>query len=393
MRIPKFNNQFGGGDLHPHLFCFTIKLTNLGKAEGNTLRTVSVSQIKAGDKLSEAVNSRFGNALFYKGRILTERDMEILKAFLISTVTIDSRAGNPGQDSAGAAATADIDTKQISSFDLSYDQMLQLLKKAFGLVLGNSALPVLEMRNELHKLIEHIEGYQVLTFTPRQFQLQDFVYHNSIMVSLTSYLLAKWHGLPQKDWMQIALAGLLHDIGNAKIDQALLVKPTKLTPVELEEMRKHTLYGYNVLKPIAALNEGVKLCSLQHHEREDASGYPLGLKSDQIHIYSKVVAVADIFHAMTSVRYHQEATSPYLVLEQLSKDAFGKVDPAIVNTFINKVTSFHTGTVVKLNDNRVGEIVFSDRSYPTRPWVNINGTIINLTLERNLYIQEVIEAR
>ncbi|SEG22002.1 HD-GYP domain-containing protein [Paenibacillus sp. UNC499MF] len=357
------------------------------------MRTVSVSQIKAGDKLLEAVNSRFGNALFYKGRILTERDTEILKAFLISTVTIDNRTSNPGQESAVAVATADIDTKQISSFDLSYDHMLQLLKKAFGLVLGNSALPVLEMRNELHKLIEHIEGYQVLTFTPRQFQLQDFVYHNSIMVSLTAYLLAKWHGLPQKDWIQIALAGLLHDIGNAKIDQALLVKPTKLTSVELEEMRKHTLYGYNVLKPIAALNEGVKLCSLQHHEREDASGYPLGLKSDQIHIYSKVVAVADIFHAMTSVRYHQEATSPYLVLEQLSKDAFGKVDPAIVNTFINKVTSFHTGTIVRLNDNRVGEIVFSDRSYPTRPWVNINGTIINLTLERNLYIQEVIDAR
>ncbi|WP_068776473.1 HD-GYP domain-containing protein [Paenibacillus sp. FJAT-26967] len=356
------------------------------------MRTVSVSQINAGDKLAESINSRFGQVLFYKGRILTERDLEILRAFLISTVSIESKSIVSKEEGTATDHSAATTSGSDTSFEQEYDKMLQLLRKVFGLALGNAELPVLEMRNCLQNLID-AGDYQILSFTPRNYHVRDFLYHDSIMVSLTSYQLAQWHGLPQRDWMQIALAGLLHDIGNVKIDPGLLTKPTRLTNTEFEEVRKHALYGYNLLKPVAALNEGVKLSALQHHEREDGSGYPLGLKSDQIHLYAKVVAVADIFHAMTNHRHHQVAISPYLVLEQLSEDSFGKMDPALVQTFINKVTSFHTGTVVKLNDNRIGEIIFSDRAYPTRPWVNISGTIVNLTLERNLYIQDVIQLR
>lgn len=140
-----------------------------------------------------------------------------------------------------------------------------------------------------------------------------------------------------------------------------------------------------------AINEGVKLTAIQHHEREDGSGYPLGIKGDKIHLYSKIVAISDIFHAMTSDRYHKKAASPYLVLDQLFTESFGKLEPALVQTFIQKVTQFHNGVLVKLNDKRIGEIVFSDRANPTRPWVNVNGQIINLTMERSLYIQDVIQ--
>jgi HD-GYP domain-containing protein (c-di-GMP phosphodiesterase class II) len=249
----------------------------------------------------------------------------------------------------------------------------------------------MEMRTRLQTLISNIDQYNVLTFSAKNWALDDFIYHNSIMVSLTSYLLAKWHGLPEKDLMPIALAGLLHDIGNVKVDRDLLGKQDKLTAKEIEEIRKHSVLGYNILKNVPALNEGVKLCALQHHEREDGSGYPLGVKSDKIHIYAKVVAIADVFHAMTNHRHYKSAISPYLVLEELYKDSFGKLEPAMVQTFINKVTSFHNGTLVKLSDNRIGEIVFSDRSNPTRPWVNVNGSIVNLSVERNLYIQDVIQ--
>src|SRR5690606_30313385 len=156
----------------------------------------------------------------------------------------------------------------------------------------------------------------------------------------------------------IALAGLFHDIGNVRIDAAILEKPSKLTSAELEEMRRHTIYGYQILKTVPSINEGVKLCALQHHEKEDGTGYPLALKGDKIHPYAKFVAVADIFHAMTGNRTYKKPTSPYLVLEQLMTDSFGKLDPAIVQTFVTKVTQFNQGTVVKLNDSRIGEIIF-----------------------------------
>ncbi|MFE5322280.1 HD-GYP domain-containing protein [Paenibacillus sp. NPDC056579] len=351
------------------------------------MATVSVSQLKPGEKMIENVLTKRGSILFYKGKIVTDKDIEILKAFLIPSVSIESKASEQETVKEAAAEEA---VSVVPPFITEYNKMLVLLKKVYTSVSGQNP-PILEIRTQLEALIQHIDYYRILTFTPRMFQLQDYIYHNSIMVSLTSYNLAKWHGLPGKDLMPIALAGLLHDIGNAKVDSSILFKPNKLTSEEIEDMKKHTIIGYNLLKNVTAINEGVKLAALQHHEREDGSGYPIGVKGDQIHLYSKIIAITDIFHAMTSDRYHKKGSSPYLVLDQLFNESFGKLDPALVQTFIQKVTQFHNGVLVKLNDNRIGEIVFSDRTHPTRPWVNINGQIINLTMERSLYIQDVIE--
>ncbi|MBD0382268.1 HD-GYP domain-containing protein [Paenibacillus sedimenti] len=350
--------------------------------------TVAVTQLKYGEKLGDNVLTKLGNTLFNKGKVLTERDIDILKAFLIPSVFIESKAGE--EPEAKLEETKLAESSARLPFYEEYQNILTLLKRIFRLANGGQPLPILDIRTRLEALIQHIDTYQVLTFLPKNTNLQDYIYHKSIMVSLTSYSLARWHGLPQKDLMQIALAGLLHDIGTAKIDYAILEKKKPLTVSEMDEVKQHTLMGYQILKNIPAINEGVKLSALQHHEREDGSGYPLGVKGDKIHLYAKIVAIADIYHAMTNDRFYKTAVSPYLVLEQLFTESFGKVDPTLVQVFINKSTQISNGTLVKLSDNRVGEIVFSDRAHPTRPWVNVNGTIINLAIERSLFIQDVL---
>lgn len=350
--------------------------------------TVAVSQLKYGEKLGDPVITKLGNVLFHRGRIINERDIEILKAFLINSVYIESKNGAEPE-----AVAEEIKVKEAAAvppFHVEYQNMLKLLKRVFLLANGGQPLPILDIRNGLEALIQHIETYKVLTFTPKNRNLQDYIFHKSIMVSLTAYSLARWHGMPQKDLMQIALAGLLHDIGTAKVDTSILEKKGRLSQEEMDEIKQHTLIGYQILKNISGINEGVKLTAVQHHEREDGSGYPLGIKGDKIHLYAKIVAIADIYNAMTNERFHKTAMSPYLVLEQLFTESFGKVDPTLVQVFINKSTQISNGTLVKLSDNRVGEIVFSDRSYPTRPWVNVNGTIVNLAIERSLFIEDVI---
>ncbi|WP_159888121.1 HD-GYP domain-containing protein [Paenibacillus puerhi] len=354
------------------------------------MATVPVSQLKLGERIIENVMTKYNNVLFAKGRIVTERDLEILRAFMIPSVQIDSRYAEAVQGS------EDIGSEESSAtvlpFHNWYENMLQLVRRVFTTAnSGGENLPILDIRTSLEGLIKYINHYNILTFSPKNFQLQDYVYHNSIMVSLTSYYLAKWAGMPVKDLMPIALGGLFHDIGTAKVDSAILFKPTKLTGKELEEMKQHTVIGYNMLKTVPAINEGVKLCALQHHEREDGSGYPLGTRGDKIHTYAKIVAISDMFHAMTTDRFHKKGVSPYLVLEQLQDEAFGKMDPVLVQTFVQKVTSFHNGMLVRLSDHTIGEIVFSDRAHPTRPWVNVNGNIVNLTTDRRLYIEDVIQ--
>lgn len=353
-----------------------------------TVPTVAVSQLKYGERLGDIVITKMGNTLFQKGKVIQERELEILKAFLIPSVYIEAKNTNELEQENEEPKPKEAES--IHPFYLEYQKMVKLLKRVFLLANGGQQLPILEIRTGIETLISHIDAYKVLTFVPKNRNLHEYIYHKSILVSLTAYSLARWAGLPQKDLVQIALAGLLHDIGTSKVDVALLEKKSRLTAEEMDEIKQHTLIGYQILKNMSGINEGVKLTALQHHEREDGSGYPMGVKSDKIHMYAKIVAIADIYNAMTNERYYKPALSPYMVLEQLLTESFGKVDPTLVQVFMNKSTQISNGTLVKLSDNRVGEIIFSDRSHPTRPWVNVNGTIVNLTVERNLFIQDVI---
>lgn len=346
---------------------------------------VLVNQLKNADRLSEDVHTKLGNVLMNKGKYINSRDIEVLKAFFVNAVSIESK----GIEEVAEQKIEDPENP-IMHFYEEYDRMLILMRKVFTLANSGESLPILDIRTRLEKLVLQIQHYNVLTFNPRNVAIGDYNVHNAIMVALTSYQIALWRGLLPKDLLPIALAGLFHDIGNAKIDESLLNKVGKLTNDELDEIRKHCVYGYNILKGVPAINEGVKLTALQHHEKEDGSGYPMGVTGDKIHPYSKIVSVADIFHAMTLNRNHKKALSPYIVLEQLMKESFGKLDPLIVQMFIEKVTRFTNGTLVKLSDNRIGEIVFSDRNNLTRPMISINGVILNLATVRNIYIQQVI---
>jgi HD-GYP domain-containing protein (c-di-GMP phosphodiesterase class II) len=239
-----------------------------------------------------------------------------------------------------------------------------------------------------------MDDYNVLTFVPPPAAgAVDVLIRNSVLCAMTSYQLAKWNKFPEKDWLPIAMAGLLHDIGNVKVDPSIFNKPSRLTSEEFQEMRQHSVYGFKLLEGIASLNQGVWLTALQHHERIDGSGYPMKVKGEKIHPYAKIVAIADVYHAMTSNRNYRKAESPYLVLEELHAGSFGKLDPFYVQTFIERTTQFHNGVFVKLNDGRIGEIVFTDRNHPTRPMISVNGEIVNLGLNRQYFICEVFSTK
>lgn len=353
---------------------------------------VAISQIKPGDRLLKDVHTKRNHLLMTKGTILTPRDIEILHAFLIAKVNIEGAASGDEQPAETAVEFVEQQhSPSLLALYEEYEKLFVLIKRIFVMANSGASIPILEIRSQLEALLRHIDEYNILFFKPLKYSPKEYMYHHSIRVALTSYVLARWAGLQKKDLLPIAMAGLLHDIGNVRVDADILNKTTALTEQEFAEVREHTLHGYALLKNVTGISEGVKLVAQQHHEREDGSGYPLGLKGDSIHLYTKIVTIGDIFHAMNTTRLYRNAISPYLVLEELLQYSFGKLDPKFVRTFIDKVTQFHNGTIVKLSDGRVGEIVFSQREHPTRPWVNVNGTIVNLTIERNLHIEDIIQ--
>lgn len=371
---------------------------------------IPVSQAKPGDQLEQDVMTALGGILMHKGRTLSVRDLDVLDAFLIKSVAVSSSYAAPGADTAGYRSEK-TDSKNSeptisqalrhagqfqhdAGFVESWLQMVNLLKNVYKTT-GATKLPILELRQQMEWLLGQSKHYSPVCFHPQiremlQGNEEDYLFHKSVAVALTSYLIGQWSGYPSKEGMQVALSGLLHDIGKAKVDNDIWNKKGSMTDSEKIEMRRHTQYGYELLQNVPAINDGVKLAALQHHERLDGSGYPMGVTGDRIHPYARIVAIADIFHAMTQNRIYKKASSPYIAMERLKEESFGKLDPQLVRTFIHKVAQMHQNAFVKLNDGRVGRIVFTEDSYLTRPWVSVDGSIVQLTQEKQIWIEEVL---
>lgn len=358
----------------------------------------AIKHIPYGAKLAEDVHTSLGGLLFQKGTLLYEREMELLDAFLVKDVTLEDdsaksdkkeeRSENKEENNAKGTSQSALGKQE---FEQKFDKAVSSVKKLLHRVQGGENIPVMELREVVTPLLQKVqEEPNILLALSKISKVDSYIYEHSIGVGMLAYVIAKWMKVPEKEWMQISLAGTLLDIGKTKIDRKVLVKPGKLTPEEFEEMKRHTLYGYQIIKASPGLNEGVALAALQHHEREDGSGYPMGLKGNQLHLYSKIIAIADVYHAMCSQRVYQKASSPYVVVEQLMQDSYGKLDPKIVHTFVEGITQFSSGTLVELSDGSIAKIIFTDRNNPTRPMVETNGKIINLAETRHLSIVKVI---
>ena len=152
-----------------------------------------------------------------------------------------------------------------------------------------------------------------------------------------SELIARGLGLPLADQQLLLEAAPMHDIGKVGITDAILLKPGRLTPEEFEIMKGHAQIGHDILKDSASqvLKTGAEI-ALGHHEKFDGSGYPQGLAGEQIPIFSRIVAVADVFDALTSERPYKPAWTLERAAEHLRSQAGAHFDPACVQVFFEQ---------------------------------------------------------
>lgn len=220
--------------------------------------------------------------------------------------------------------------------------------------------------------------------------VDEYTYAHSLNVSLLCSLLGSWLNLNHKRIEQLSYCGILHDIGKSKVPPEILDKPTPLTEEEFAEIKKHPVAGYKLLENNKQISRDVASAVLMHHEREDGSGYPFGLKSNQIHYYAKILAVVDVYDAMTSNRVYKKRQPPFDVLEMYESEYLTKCDAGIMLTFLNHISSYYVGTMVKLNDGTVGEIVYINSSRISRPLIKTSGSIIDLSALPHLKIVEML---
>lgn len=178
----------------------------------------------------------------------------------------------------------------------------------------------------------------------------DYTYMHCVNVSVLASVFGKHLGLPNTVVHDLGLSGLLHDLGKALIPDTILNKPGKLTPDELAVMRSHPLKGHSMLKDVPGIVSDVLQGALQHHEKWDGTGYPAGLRGESINEFARILAVVDVYDAMTSNRVYHKKRAETDVLGYLfqQKEAFA---PSYVELFVKAVGIYPPGTLVRLSDD------------------------------------------
>ncbi len=164
-----------------------------------------------------------------------------------------------------------------------------------------------------------------------------YTYTHSVNVGVLSILLTKalFSTSSHHNLHELGAAFFLHDIGKVNIDLNLINKPEKLTPEEMQIMRGHPKHGYDILSNTNQLSEECKIIVMQHHERDDGSGYPLGLKGNEIHIYGRICSIADVFDALTSQRPYKPELKLFGALQIMKDEMHNHFSPEIFGEFIN----------------------------------------------------------
>jgi HD-GYP domain-containing protein (c-di-GMP phosphodiesterase class II) len=198
-----------------------------------------------------------------------------------------------------------------------------------------------------------------------------YLFQHSLNVGIYSIMLGLSLGFSREQLTVLGLGALLHDIGKTKLPLQILQKPGKLNDGEYELMKKHTEFGYRLLKDEPNIPLISAHCALQHHERLDGSGYPNKLRGDEIHEYAKWLGIVDSYDAMTSNRVYREAMLPHQALEVLFAGAGTLFDKDQVEHFRNRIAIYPIGSVVKLSTGETGVVVDVNSHSPQRPVVRI----------------------
>lgn len=263
-----------------------------------------------------------------------------------------------------------IELEQNSSNNLK-DDFRKFLNKINNRLMNNALITDMDLINEVVK----------------EQKVEDYLFNHSVNVAIIGNLIGKWFDLGKEDIKILTLGGLVHDIGKLKIDKKILDKPEKLTEEEFEEVKKHPSYSHKILTEMGYNEEKLLRAVTLHHEREDGTGYPLGIKSKNIPIHSKIIAIADIFDAMTSNRVYDKKMNIFKVMEKFQKETFGKLDYKMVTLFIKKFLEFYIGSEVTLNTGDKAKILNFNSFEITKPILMTGeGKIIDTSRVRTVEI-------
>jgi putative nucleotidyltransferase with HDIG domain len=327
-----------------------------------------VSQCDVGTILAEDVKTYQGITLVAKDSVLNRYILDRLAEIGVMDIWTYTADGlnetNPNKERIETSyLEAILAVKQVlreisSGEKLNYHKITQLSAQIYGSV------------NDSSNIIKYLNNIQAK---------DEYTYTHCVNVAIYAMLIAKWLALPKADIEEVIQAGLLHDIGKVLIPDEILNKRGKLLEFELDIMQRHSLIGYFCIKHLTEISQPIKEAVLSHHERVDGSGYPYGLKGDEIDLYAKIIAIADVYDAMTQDRVYKKGVNPFLAFEMFQTLGLGIFDIHILNVFLKNIAVNFTGLNVIWENGECGEIVYVPPYEITKPVILMGANFIDLS--------------
>ena len=336
-----------------------------------------LKEVKPGMRTAETIVNDYGSIVISEGTIL---DSHMIKKLV-----------NLNYDKVRIIEKEFIASEISESFNTSYNSSVNSFKTIlFDAAIGKN-ISMDKVDKVVTSVVARLDEKRDIVRCINQIKSADqYTYTHCVNVSLLCMLLGKWLGFSKDKLIKLVQAGLLHDIGKSKVPTEILNKPSKLTSEEYEEIKKHPVYGYRMLEKEHEIDQEVRVAVLMHHERMDGTGYPTGAKGDQINMMARIIAVADIYDAMTSNRVYREKESPFEVFHIMEEEAVGKLDLTVVNAFLSNIAAYYVGDFARLSTGEVCEIVYINPRLVSRPIIRVDDKYIDLSKEKELKILEIL---
>lgn len=197
----------------------------------------------------------------------------------------------------------------------------------------------------------------------------DYTFHHSVNATIIGLVLGLASGYSEHKLLEFGMGVLMHDIGKIKVPEEILNKKASLTEMEFEEIKKHSTYGYDILRRNNDFSILSAHVAFQHHEKWDGSGYPRGLKGNEIHEYGKLAAIADVYEALTSKRVYRKAIEPNEAYEYIVSQSNKHFDPKVLEVFKKHIAVYPSGSGILLSNGQRGNVVKQNPAFPNRPLV------------------------
>lgn len=331
------------------------------------MRLLPIRQCEPGMKLAKKIFSSDGIVLLGDNQELTARLISRLEQCGVQYVYIaDRRTDDVHAPSIISEETFRMAIKGIRT---SFRELMGRPKNRKGVTYPFIAQP---FRNMMNSIIDELSSQQEAVIMLMNMGTVDhYLYQHSLNVGVYTTLLGISRGYSRDEVITLGMGALLHDVGKTQIAMEILQKPDGLTSEEYQLMKNHTWLGYELLKDEPNLPLLVAHCALQHHERMDGSGYPRGVRGNEIHDYAKLIGLVDSYDAMTTNRVYRSPILPHDAMERLYAGSGTLYDQSMLELFRDKVAIYPIGISVKLNTGEKGVVVDMNHSYPQRPIVRI----------------------